>query len=113
MHIEEITKDVIHKPLESSRSIGQSEWHDLPLKRTITSLECGFPFIAFSYSDKVIGVSEVYGGVDSGFAFSGQQVGDEQKWISVLLGDLVKTSEVNTEMEGSVFFPNKEHWGSM
>ena len=86
---------------------------DLPLKRTIASSECGFPFVAFSYSDKVIGVSEVYGGVNSGFAHSGQQVRDEWKRISVLLGDLVKTSEVNTETEGSVLFPNKEHWGSV
>ena len=113
MHIKKVTEDVIHKPLESSRSIGQSEWHDLPLKRTITSLECGFPFVAFSYSDKVIGVSEVYGGVNLGFARSGQQVRDEWKWILVLLGDPVKTSEVNTKTEGSVLFPNKEHRGSM
>ena len=47
----------------------------------------------------MIGVSEIYGGVNSGFARSGQQVGDERKQISVLLGDLVKTSEVNTETE--------------
>ena len=44
-------------------------------------------------------MSEVYGGVDSGFARSGQQVGDERKRILVLLGDLVETLEVNTETE--------------
>ena len=76
-------------------------------------MECGFPFVAFSNSDKVIGMSEVYGGVNSGFARSGQQVGDERKRISILLGDPVKTSEVNTKTEGSVLFPNKEHWGSV
>ena len=31
----------------------------------------------------------------------------------VLLGDLVKTLEVNTETEGSILFLNKEHWGSV
>ena len=58
-------------------------------------------------------MSEVYGGINSGFACSGQWVIDEWKQISVLLGDPVKTSEVNTKMEGAVFFPNKEHWGSV
>ena len=71
----------------------------MPLKGTIAGSECGFPFVAFSNLDKVIGMLEIYGGVNLGFACSGQWVGDEQKQILVLLGDLVKTSEVNTEME--------------
>ena len=61
----------------------------------------------------MISVSEIYGGINAGFSCSGQEVGNEWKQIMVLFGDLIKTSEINTEVESSVFFFNEEDRGSM
>ena len=44
-------------------------------------------------------MTEIYGGVQAGFTRSGQEVGNERKRVLVLFGDLVQTSEVNTEAE--------------
>ena len=62
-------------------------------------MESGLPFVTFRNANEVISVTEIYGGVQAGFTRSGQEVGNEQKRITVLLGDLVQTSEVNTETE--------------
>ena len=62
-------------------------------------MESGLPFVTFRNADKVISVMEIYGGVQAGLTRSGQEVGNERKRITVLLGDLVQTSEVNTEAE--------------
>ena len=47
----------------------------------------------------MISVSEVYGGINAGFSYGGQEVGNEREWIMVLLRDLIKTSEINAEVE--------------
>ncbi|KIN99920.1 hypothetical protein M404DRAFT_153869 [Pisolithus tinctorius Marx 270] len=44
--IEHVCKDAINKSLEGHRHISQTEWHYLPLIRTIMSAECHFPFIS-------------------------------------------------------------------
>ena len=67
----------------------------------------GFPFVAFCNVDQVISVPEINCGVKAGFARRGEEVRNEGKWILVLLGDPVETSEVNTEAEGSVLFMGK------
>ena len=46
---------------------------------------------------------EIDGGINTGFIRSGQEVRNDQKGITVLLGDPVQSSEINTEMEQSVF----------
>ena len=40
-NIQEITEDVVHEMLENCRSIGKSEGHNEPFKRTIAGLESG------------------------------------------------------------------------
>jgi hypothetical protein len=47
-------------------------------------------------------VTEIYGGIYTGFACSGKKVGDERKWVTVLLGDFVKPTEIDTEAEAAV-----------
>ena len=89
-NIQEITEDVIHEMLESCESIGKSEGHNEPFKRTIAGAESGFPFITVPNTDKVIGMSEINGGVDMGFTHSGKEVRNEQKGISILLVILLR-----------------------
>ena len=45
--------------LESSGSIGKSKRHDTPFKRSVASVEGGFPFIALLDPDKVVSVPYV------------------------------------------------------
>ena len=61
----------------------------------------------------MISVSEIYGSINMGFSCSRQEVGNEQKRIMILFGDLIKTSEVDTEAESSVFLFDKKDGGSM
>ena len=42
---------------------------------------------------------EINGGIEAGFTCSGQEVGNERKWIMVLLGNLVQPTEIDTETE--------------
>ena len=44
-------------------------------------------------------MSEVEGCVDTSFTSCGEEVGDEQKGVTVFLGDFVKTSIVNAELD--------------
>ena len=76
--------------LESCGIIGKSEWHNEPFKRTIVGAESSFPFITVCNMDKVIGVSEIDGGIDTGFTHSGKEIGNEQKMISIFLEILLR-----------------------
>ena len=61
----------------------------------------------------MISVSEIYGGINAGFSCSGQEVGNERERITVLFGDLIKTSEIDAEAESSVFLFDEKDGGSM
>ena len=54
--------------------------------------------------DKVIGMSEINGGIDTGFTHSGKEVGNERKGISVFFGYFIETSEIYAEVEGFLSF---------
>jgi len=56
---------------------------------------------------------EVNLGVDLGMAGGVQKVGNEREWITILLSDFVKTSEVNTQLEGAILLLYKEDRSSM
>ena len=63
----------------------------------------------------MVSVLEVYGGINMGFSCGRQdlEVGNERKWITVLFGDLIKTSEIDAEVESSVFLFDEKNRGSM
>ena len=58
-------------------------------------------------------MSEVNGGVDAGFAGSGEEVGNEWQRVAVFLRDLVQTTVINTESEAAIFFLYEEDRRSM
>ena len=99
--------------LESCRSIGKSEGHNKPFKRTIAGSESGFPFITVRNMDEVIGMSEINGGIDTGFTCSGKEVRNEQKGILVFFGYFIETSEIYTEAEGFIFLEGEDYWNTM
>ena len=99
--------------LESCGSIGKSEGHNEPFKRTIVGSESSFPFITVCNTDKVIGMSEINGGIDMGFTCSGKEVGNEQKGISAFFGYFIETLEIYSEAEGFIFLEGKDYQSTM
>jgi hypothetical protein len=57
-------------------------------------VEGSLAFITFSDAYKVISMSEVYFGVESGFPGSVQEIVNQWEWITIFLGDLVKAPVV-------------------
>ena len=75
--------------------------------------ERGFPFITVCNTDKVIGMSEINGGIDMGFTHSGKEVGNEWKGISVFFGYFIETSETYAEAEGFILFRGEDYQSTM
>ena len=48
-------------------------------------------------------MSEINGGIDTGFTHSGKEVRNEWKGILVFFGYFIETSEIYTEAEGLSF----------
>ena len=63
--------------------------------------------------DEVIGMSEINGGIDTGFTCSGKEVGNEWKGISVFYGYFIETSEIYAEAEGFILFKGEDYWSTM
>ena len=99
--------------LESCRSIGKSKGHNEPFKRTIAGSESSFPFITVHNTDEVIGMSEINGGIDTGFTCSGKEVRNERKGILVFFGYFIETSEIYAEAEGFIFLKGEDYWSTM
>ena len=47
----------------------------------------------------MVSMTEVDRRIDAGFTRGGQEVGYKREWVAILLGDLVQSTEVNTESE--------------
>ena len=62
--VNHISEDVIHEPLEPHRGLGGPLRHYKPLERPVSGLEGGFPFVAISDTDEVVGMLQVNLGVD-------------------------------------------------
>ena len=75
-NIEEVAKNVVHELLEGGWRIGESERHYIPFKGAIASPECGFLFVTFVDSDKMVGVLEINVGEQSCFMQAVQEIGD-------------------------------------
>ena len=83
--VHHIGKDVIHELLKSCRSVSKAFRHYQPLKGSVTSPEGGLPFISCCNVNQMVCVPEVDFSVDSCFLWCIEQIGNERKWISILL----------------------------
>ena len=77
VNIQEIRKNIIHKPLESGRGISKSERHNTPFKRPISGPEGSFPFITFCYSDQMVSMTKIDFCIDFCFSWRVKEVADE------------------------------------
>ena len=96
--IEHVWEDFVHIMLESSRRVGKSKGHHKPFKRAIASAECSFPFVTIRNADKVVGMLKIDLCIKSGFPWCIQEVRDQGKWVTILLGNLVETTVVDAKM---------------
>ncbi|KIO08093.1 hypothetical protein M404DRAFT_134957 [Pisolithus tinctorius Marx 270] len=69
VRLHHVCKDAIDESLEGRRRVSQTKWHYPPLIRTITSVECHFPFISVCDADQMIGMVEVNLGIDFSMAW--------------------------------------------
>ena len=83
--VHHIHEDVVHKPLKSCRSISKAFWHYQPLKRSVTSLEGGLPFVSCCNVNQMVCMPEVDFSVDSCFSWCVEQIRNKQKQIMILL----------------------------
>jgi hypothetical protein len=103
-NIEEVGEDVVHETLKSSQSIGKAERHNTILKGSITGSEGSFPFITFGDSDKMECMPKIDFGIDACFPRCIEEIGNEWKWVSILFGNLVKTTVIDTKSETAILF---------
>ncbi|KXN84319.1 hypothetical protein AN958_12756 [Leucoagaricus sp. SymC.cos] len=111
--IKEVREDVVHEMLESSRSISETKRHYQPFEGTIAGPKSSFPLIAFIDMDKIVGMLQVYLGVQAGFAGSIQEIRNKREWVAILFGNVVETTEIDAKMQGTVFFLNKKNRSTM
>ena len=98
-----IRENVVHKLLKGHRSISKTEGHYRPFKWSIVCSKDSFPFITIGNVNQMVSMAKIYLWINLSFVRWVQQIGDEWKWIMIILGDMVKTVEVNTEVQWTVF----------
>ena len=105
--IQEIRENVIYKSLKSYRSIGKTEGYYRPFKWFIACPKSSLSFITVGDANQIVSMVKIYLWVNPSFARWVQQIGDEWKCIAILLGDVIKTAEVNTKVQWTIFLLNK------
>jgi len=99
--IQKIRENVVHELLEGYGSIDKTERHYRPFKWSIAYPKGSLPFITIGDVNQIVSMEKIYFWVDLSFARWVQQIGahDEQEWIAIFFGDVVKTAEVNTKVQ--------------
>ena len=99
--------------LECGRGIGKSKWHHQPFERAVAGAERSLSFVSWCNADQVVRVAEIYLGIDPGFSWSVQEIGDERKWVVVLLGNAVQRTEIHAEAQGAILLLDEEDRSSV
>ena len=86
--------------------------HHLELIGPITHTKHSLPFITFGDADQIVGPTEVNFCEDAHRAQMVEEVGNERKRVTVLLGDSVEAMVVDREAKGTVFFLDEEDRGT-
>ena len=86
--------------------------HHLEFIRTISCMKCGLPFITFSDASQIVGPAEVNFCEDVHRVQVVEEVGNEWKRVTVLLGDSVEAAVVNCKAKGAIFFLDEEDRGT-
>jgi hypothetical protein len=109
VNVEEVGEEVVHEPLKSRGSVGQTFGHNVPFERAIAGAEGSLPFVAVGNPNKVIRVLEVDFSEDLRSAAGVQEVRDQGKRVAILASDAVKTSEVDAKPKFAGFLFDKQN----
>ena len=106
--IEHVPEHIIYQSLEDGRGIGQAKRHYKILVVSSWGVESRLPIVSFPDSDEVISVAQVKFGENGGplEQFKGSR--DEWQRVTVLYGDFIQSSVVNTRSQSLVLLLNKE-----
>ena len=86
INVYHIGKDVVHEPLKAAgASVRPSGIMYQPFKGSILSPEGSLPFISCCNANQMVHVPEVDFSIDSCFSWCVKQIGNERKWITILL----------------------------
>lgn len=106
--VQEIAEDVVHEGLEGGGGVGETEGHDKGFEVAVASAESGFPLVTLLDSYEVVGPTEVEFGEDLGTAEAVDGLSNEGKGSSVLDGNLVEASVVDTKSQAVVLLFDEE-----
>ena len=73
-HVHHVGEDIVHKPLESGRSIGKTKRHHQPFERPVPGTERGLVFVTRCNAYQVVRMPEVDLRVDPGSPGSIQKI---------------------------------------
>ena len=105
-------KGVLDEGLKGGGCIGESKRHDEVLVESLRCPERGFPFIASTNSDEVERVFQVdYSEYLAALSLV-EKIINVRNWVTILLGDGVETSVVDTEAQFASFAFDEEDGGS-
>ena len=76
-------------------------------------MEGSLPLITFCDMHKVVGMKEIYGGVNMGFICSRQEVRNEREQVTVLLGNFVQPMGIDTESKEAILLTDEKDRSTM
>ena len=106
--VQYVSEYVIHEVLEYCWCIGESKRHHIVFKLAISCAECSFPFVSRRDANEVVRMSKVDLGIDSSLTRRVKKVGNEWKWIPILLRNFVESLIVDTKVKRTILFVDKE-----
>ncbi len=107
------TEDHVHHHLEGSGGVGQPEEHDHWFEEAFWCEERRFPFISLFDADIVVSPAYVEFGEEHTACEAVNGLGNEGRYVSVLLSPPIDGSVVLDQTEFSVFLFDKEEVGGV
>jgi hypothetical protein len=81
-------------------------------KKTKGSAKRGLPLIPFLDLKMAVGRNKVNNSEDFAACNTIKEIVNKRNWITVLFGDGVEATKINTEAKITSLLPDEEHWSS-
>ena len=108
--IDELSEDLVHRPLEGGGRVAEAEEHDSGLKQAPVGPEGGLPFISFLDPHIVVPPPNVQLGEVPGILDPVDEFLDEGEGVAVLDSVLIELPIVLYWSQGSIPFENEKEW---
>src|SRR5216117_947995 len=90
------SESVVDKVLKSAGSIAKAKGHNLVFVKSISTTEGRFPFFSSSDPKTIVPISHIKSGEVFCFSKSTEQFADKRKRVTILNGDPVEATVINT-----------------